>query len=172
MPRIEYRPSGPRSPERKSRPVLIFYRVLLVIALFLVLVILGGSLYALILRPKATANLSPPVSPAVSLSAGDANIFTGLGRLRCPTAEPNPGMVILQAAFPYYPGDRPFSEELVSRLKELRNISVAYFAALSVEELGSKSEAEIKAELLSRYNAILRLGQIEILYFNEYMLIE
>ncbi|WP_010263713.1 flagellar basal body protein FliL [Treponema primitia] len=170
MPRIEYRPSGPRSPERKSRPLLIFYRVLLVIVLFLVLVILGGSLYALILRPKAAA--SPPVSPAAPLSAGDANIFTGLGRLRCPTAAPNPGMVILQAAFPYYPGDRPFSEELVSRLKELRNISIAYFAALSVEELGRKSEAEIKAELLSRYNAILRLGQIEILYFNEYMLIE
>ncbi|MFP3043582.1 flagellar basal body protein FliL [Treponema primitia] len=170
MPRIEYRPSGP--PQRNPRSLVIFYRILLVIVLFLVLVILGGSLYALILRPKSAAVPVPPASPAAPLATGDANIFTGLGRLRCPTADPNPGMVILQAAFPYYPGDRPFSEELVSRLKELRNISVAYFAALSVEELGRKSEAEIKAELLSRYNAILRLGQIEILYFNEYMVIE
>jgi flagellar basal body-associated protein FliL len=80
--------------------------------------------------------------------------------------------VILQAVFPYYPGDRPFSEELVARIRELRNASSAYFADLTVEELAGKSEADVKAELLSRYNAILRLGQIEVLYFNEYMLID
>jgi flagellar basal body-associated protein FliL len=158
---------------------LIFYRAFLILALLLALVILGGTLYALAFRPKpavADPAASPtPVFPsvsAVSAVAGEASIFTGLGRLRCPTAGVNPGMVILHAVFPYYPGDRPFSEELVFRIRELRNISSAYFADLTVEELGGKSEADVKAELLSRYNAILRLGQIEVLYFNEYMLIE
>jgi flagellar basal body-associated protein FliL len=143
----------------------------------MVLVILGGTVYALAIRPKAAPLLSSPPSSAVpDAGISEANIFTGLGRLRCPTAGDmagaDPGMVILQAAFPYYPGDRAFSEELVSRIRELRNISAAYFAALTVEELGCKGEAEIKAELLAKYNGILRLGRIETLYFNEYMVIE
>jgi flagellar basal body-associated protein FliL len=153
---------------------LVFYRALVALALLLVLVILGGTLYALVFRSKPAA-ADPAASPAPvspSAAAAETSIFTGLGRLRCPTAGVNPGTVIFRAVFPYYPGDRPFSEELVSRIRELRNISSAYFADLTVEELGGKSEADVKAELLSRYNAILRLGQIEVLYFNEYMLIE
>jgi flagellar basal body-associated protein FliL len=155
------------------------YRALVVLALLLVLVILGGTFYALVFRPKATAAAGkaaslPPVSsaPSALFEAGlsEASIFTGLGRLRCPTA--GGGMVILQATFPYYPGDRAFSEELASRIRELRNISAAYFAALTIAELGRKGEAEIKAELLARYNGILRLGRIGTLYFNEYMVIE
>jgi flagellar basal body-associated protein FliL len=176
MSRIEYRSFGARPQRKKTSLLLIFYRALLILALLLALVILGGTLYTLVFRSKPAAAdpaASPtPVSPFASAAAGEANIFTGLGRLRCPTAGDNPGMVILQAVFPYYPGDRPFSEELVSRIRELRNISSTYFADLTVEELGGKSEADVKAELLSRYNAILRLGQIEVLYFNEYMLIE
>jgi flagellar basal body-associated protein FliL len=81
-------------------------------------------------------------------------------------------MVILQAAFPYFPGDRPFSEELVSRIRDFRSLTTGYFAALSPEELRSKGEDEVKAELLAQYNALLRLGRITILYFNEFMLID
>jgi flagellar basal body-associated protein FliL len=168
MPRIEYRPS-----RHKLRGLLVLSRILLVLALLLALVILGGTLYALVFR-KAAPPASSPMPPAAPPGISDAKIFTGLGRLRCPTAggTAGAGMVILQAAFPYYPGDRVFLEELVSRIRELRNISIAYFAALTLEGLGRKSEAEIKAELLARYNGILRLGRIETLYFNEYMLIE
>jgi flagellar basal body-associated protein FliL len=156
---------------------LLFYRILLILVLLLVLVILGGTVYALVLRPRAAPSPSTTSSAASETGIADAglseaSIFTGLGRLRCPTAGANPGMVILQTAFPYYPGDRAFSEELVSRIRELREISAAYFAALTVEELCRKSEADIKTELLTRYNGILRLGRIEILYFNEFMLIE
>ncbi|GHV26416.1 hypothetical protein AGMMS4952_06420 [Spirochaetia bacterium] len=161
------------------------YRILVVLALLLILAILGGSIYALATgspggrSPKATASpqasgrAAPSVSPSTtSLAAAEAGIFSGLGRLRCPTAGDKPGMVILQAAFPYYPGDLSFSEELASRIRELRNITIAYFAALTPEELGRKGEADVKAELLARYNGILRLGRIETLYFNEYMVIE
>ncbi|MDR2079850.1 MAG: flagellar basal body protein FliL [Treponema sp.] len=172
MPRLEYRPFRSPPQRKKTSPLLIFYRALLLLALLLALVILGGTLYALVFRPKPADPAAPPTPVSPSVSAGEASIFTGLGRLRCPTAGVNPGMVIFQAVFPYYPGDRPFSEELVSRIREFRNISSAYFAGLTMEELSGKSEADVKAELLSRYNAVLRLGQIEVLYFNEYMLLE
>jgi flagellar basal body-associated protein FliL len=80
--------------------------------------------------------------------------------------------VVLTAVFPYHPGDRPFSEELVSRIREFRNITSGYFAALPVEELRRRGESAVKEELLSRYNAVLRLGKIEVLYFNDFMIIE
>jgi flagellar basal body-associated protein FliL len=169
MPRIEYRPSRPAPPQGLPRFLALLCRVFLILALALVLVIATGTVYALVLRPKSApqpvANPAPPVSP-------DAAVFTGLGRLRCPTAGPKPGLVILQATFPYFPGDRPFSEELVSRLRDFRSLTAAYFAALKAEDLYRKGEDEIKAELLASYNALLRLGQIQTLYFNEYMVIE
>jgi flagellar basal body-associated protein FliL len=144
-------------------------RALLALALTLALVIVGGTVYALAFRPKSAP--APSSGPAPSASP-DAAIFTGLGRLRCPTAEPNAALVILQPSFPYFPGDRPFSEELTLRLRDFRSLTAAYFASLKAEELRRKGEAEVKEDLLAKYNALLRLGRIELLYFNEYMLIE
>jgi flagellar basal body-associated protein FliL len=170
MPRVERRPARPSPPRGIPRALTLLWRVLLALALVLVLVIAAGTVYALALRPSGAPQAPRPVSdPPVS---PDAAVFTGLGRLRCPTAGDKPGLVILQASFPYFPGDRPFSEELVSRLREFRSLTAAYFAAQSPEELRGKDEADVKAELLARYNALLRLGRIRTLYFNEYLLIE
>jgi hypothetical protein len=47
-----------------------------------------------------------------------------------------------------------------------------YFASLTRGDLARLNEAGIKAELLRRYNASLRLGSIGLLYFNEFMIIE
>jgi flagellar basal body-associated protein FliL len=169
MPRIEYRPSRP--PRQIPRFLVLLRRILLVLALGLVLVIAAGTVYALVLRPQS-APATPPASGSAPPASRDAAVFTGLGRLRCPTAGPSPATVILQAAFPYFPEDRPFSEELVSRIRDFRSLTAAYFAALGAEELRAKAEDEVKAELLAQYNALLRLGQIETLYFNEFMLID
>ena len=171
MPRIEYRPSRPSPAQQLPRGLTLLWRVLLLLALTLVLVIAAGTVYALVFRPKSTPASPPAAGPAPRVSP-DAAIFTGLGRLRCPTAGDGPALVILQATFPYFPGDRPFAEELVSRLREFRSLTAAYFAALSPGDLRRKGEDEIKADLLANYNALLRLGQIQTLYFNEYMLIE
>jgi flagellar basal body-associated protein FliL len=171
MPRIEYRPS--RSfPSRKSpRALALLCRVLLALALVLVLVIAAGTVYALAIRPR-NAPAPRPVSGPAQPAPADAAMFTGLGRLRCPTAGPTPGTVILQAAFPYDPDDRPFSEELASRVRDFRSLSTEYFAAFTPEEIRHKGDDEVKADLLAQYNALLRLGRIGTLYFNEYMLID
>jgi flagellar basal body-associated protein FliL len=156
---------------------LILYRILTAAALALLLTILGGTLYALVFRssPAFRALESPAASsPAASSPEGaagaESRIFTGLGRLRVSTA--GSGTLILSVTFPYYPGDRPFSEELASRVRQLREITTGYFASLSPDELRLRDEALIKGELLGRYNAVLRLGQIEVLYFNDYMILE
>jgi flagellar basal body-associated protein FliL len=160
MPRIEYRP-------RHYRFLTLLCRILLVLVLTLALVIAGGTLYALVFRPQSAP--APVPEPQVF---PETAIFTGLGRLRCSTAEPGAALMIVQPSFPYFPGDRPFSEELTLRLRDFRSQTAAYFAGLTAEELRRKGETEVKEDLLARYNALLRLGRIETLYFNEYMLIE
>jgi flagellar basal body-associated protein FliL len=97
--------------------------------------------------------------------------FTGIGRIRISTADPQPGMVILFVSFVYNPGDKLFSEELVLKIKDFREIITDYIGSFSVEELQKQEEENIKLELLRRFNAVLRLGQIETLYFSDFMVI-
>jgi flagellar basal body-associated protein FliL len=103
--------------------------------------------------------------------SGTEQIFTGIGRIRVSTADPQPGMVIIFVLFEYNSGDRPFSEELALRVGEFRNIIREYVGSFSATELQQLSEETIKAELLRRFNQILRLGRIETLYFNDFMIL-
>ncbi|MDR2019374.1 MAG: flagellar basal body protein FliL [Treponema sp.] len=159
-----------RSTETAGRSrARLLCRILAVIALILFLLILGGTLYALFIREKAVSGAAPPPVPA---RTGEDRIFTGIGRVRSVTAGSPPATVILSPVFPYSPGDRPFSEELAARLGELRRITADYFTPYTAEELRDRDEETLKEELRSRYNAVLRLGRIESLYFDDYIIIE
>jgi flagellar basal body-associated protein FliL len=154
------------------RSGMAVYRVLLGTASALALVLLAGTLYALVFRPGRTETPRRTRENGFVQSSVDGGVFTGVGRLRSATAGPQPATVILSVTFPYPPDDRPFTEELASQTANFRNIAHEYFASLSTEELLNKDEASIKAEILRGYNGLLRLGQIETLYFNEYLVIE
>jgi flagellar basal body-associated protein FliL len=156
-----------RRPEWSRAQLL--YRILWLTVLVLFLLILGGTLYALFIREKALPAAAP--SPAAP-PPGEDRIFTGIGRVRSVTAGPRPAAVILSPVFPYSPGDGPFSEELAAKLGELRRITADYFTPYTAEELRDRDEAVLKEDLRFRYNAVLRLGRIESLYFNDYMIIE
>jgi flagellar basal body-associated protein FliL len=159
--------------ERTSPSLLILYRVLMAILLALILVLAGGTVYGLIFRgPSETSGDRSFSSAQGETAAGGEKVFTGMGRLRVPLGGLEPGTVILSIAFPYMEGDRPFSEELASKIKDLKEISTDYFSSLTMEELRETDESILKEELLARYNAVLRLGQIGILYFNDFQIIE
>jgi flagellar basal body-associated protein FliL len=113
-------------------------------------------------------------------SPGSA-VFTGLGRLRIAagasgadtTADtPSRAVVVLSVVFPYPPGDRPFTEELAGKVPLFRRIIRDYFGALSKDELNPLDERKAKDELLRRFNTELQLGKIELLLFNELMILE
>jgi len=65
-----------------------------------------------------------------------------------------------------------FSEELAARTKDLRELTADLFSNLGADELQAGSEEKLKVELLRRYNAILRLGKISVIYFNDYLLVD
>ena len=154
-----------------TAPVLnVIHKFLLALLVCLALVFLGGTVYSLFFRQKPAEFTVP--SPT-------DRIFTGIGRLRLPAAN-NAGtagtgqgpVVILSITFPYEPEDRPFTEELASRVGEFRSITGEYFLSFTAASLAKKSEEEIKKELLDRFNRILRLGKIGTLYFNDYLVLE
>jgi flagellar basal body-associated protein FliL len=167
--------------------LLVMYRVLIGVTLLLGLSLLGGTVYALILRnlsaEPAGKGLSPnqtrkqandALSPQKTLPTEfiEGQTFTGIGQLRVTTTPPQPVTVIFSITFPYFPEDKAFSEELASKAMDFRHIAGEYFSSLSAEELRVLDEGDIKAELLRRYNTILRLGHIELLYFNDFMIID
>jgi flagellar basal body-associated protein FliL len=171
--------------DRPPRGLLFLYRALLALSVLLALVLLGGTLYALVFHDPAAGPLIqspapspdsvrtvPSPSPPPSPSPVEESIFTGIGRVRANTAAPGSAAVILSIAFPYSPGDRAFSEELASRVGDFREIIREYFASSPEEELRLRAEETIKEDLRQRYNALLRLGRIEVLYFNDFMIIE
>jgi hydroxypyruvate isomerase len=94
----------------------------------------------------------------------------GLGRLRIPLA--NSSILILSIAFPYAAGDAAFSEELAVRINDLRAIAGDYFSSLPAGSLHQIDEEAAKQEILRRFNANLRLGQITVIYFSDMMVID
>jgi flagellar basal body-associated protein FliL len=148
--------------------------------LLLILALGGVTVYALVLRnsgDRPLYTLPDRGIPAFSRKGKPESqvmdgMFTGIGRFRVVTADTPPMTIVISIAFPYEPEDRAFAEELDSKVRDFRNITAAYFSAHTAAELRQANESLIKAEMVRQYNAILHLGQIEVLYFHDFMIIE
>ena len=148
--------------ERRPQTSVMVYRVLIVIAIMLALILIVGTIYGLVKQGKTGPG-------SETNAAGGENIFSGIGTMRIPTADPNPETVIIRVAFPYDKNDRPFSEELASQIAWFKTATAQYLGAFTAEELSAADVDIINSELLVRYNSTLRLGQIKELYIEEFM---
>ena len=153
--------------DRAQKKIVLLYRSLLICFAVLGLIIAVGTVYGVCFR----AGVPEPERIDVPRDTGEGQVFTGIGQIRIPTADPQPGMVILFVSFIYYPDDRAFTEELVLRVRNFRDIITDYIGSYQAAELRKLDDESIKTELLRRFNAILRLGQIETVYFSDFMII-
>ena len=154
---------------------LPIYRILVIVILALAAVLIAGTVYGLVRSPDAAPLFrigEQGVQNEPGLGSGELNVFSGLGRLRIPVDGQPPLTIVLSVSFTYPANDRPFTEELASRIGELRSITVDYFASLPRHTLANLDEGAAKEEILKRYNALLRLGNIEALYFGDLMIVE
>ena len=150
-------------------------RILVWIIIAMAFVIICGTIFALLTRPSGSAASQGTGGQSRvdgSTRTATESTFTGIGRIRAQTSGPVPATVVLGVAFPYYPEDKAFSEELASRVAEFRAETLNYFLSYVVDELRMKKEEDIKRDLLQRYNSLLRLGSIQVLYFNDFMIID
>lgn len=167
-----------------SNKPLILHRFLVVIFITVVALLAAGSLFAIIRAPDSAplfrlGRLSQIKDPAVKKSGGgdtansrEVATFSGIGRLRIPASGQPEATVIISISFPYPADDHPFTEELAAHVSDFRSVARGYFSSLPREKIIKLDENAAKTELLKRFNAILRLGKIETLYFTDYNVIE
>ena len=153
-----------RVEERPLQTAVIVYRVLLIIAGVLAFILIAGTIYGFAKRGKSTAVPPPPLE-----AGAEENIFSSLGTMRIPTAGSEPETLVISVAFPYDKNDRPFSEELASRISAFKAATSDYLGAFTAKELAELDTDTVNRELLKRYNSQLRLGQIRELYILEFM---
>jgi flagellar basal body-associated protein FliL len=156
-----------REEKRPPGTMLILYRGLMITAGILALILLAGTIYGLVKKAGAPQT-GDPALPGSGEKGGDS-IFSGLGTMRITTAGAEPETLVISVAFPYDKNDRPFAEELASRISSFKTATTEYLGALSAEEVAALDLETIKRELLSRYNAALYLGQIKELYILDFM---
>ncbi|HCC37385.1 MAG TPA: flagellar basal body protein FliL [Treponema sp.] len=163
-----------------SHKLLTVYRIEFVLLLILVTIILVGSFYAILRpadsKPVLTFGGTDDNAPrGEALRENNAGIFSGINRLRIPLAGQGGsagGTMVLSIAFPYPLDDRPFTEELASKITDFKTIAADYFSSLPADSITNLDEDAAKSEILKRYNEVLRLGKIEALYFSDLMIIE
>jgi flagellar basal body-associated protein FliL len=155
--------------ERPPQGILWLYRILMALVLALVLILLVGTVYGLVKKASGNGRPSTSTGGAEDQAAGEENIFSGIGTIRVSTAGDDPETIIITVAFPYDKGDVAFSEELVSRIQDFKNLTTEYLASFTSEELHQLDTSVVNSELVSRYNAILHLGKIRELYFLDYI---
>jgi len=150
----------------------VLYIVLLSLAGALIALLITGTVYGLVRSPNAGPlfTLGKSGEAAADPRLDDIRVFSGIGRLRIPVA--NSSILILSIAFPYQAGDTAFTEELAGKTGDLKAIATDYFSALPADKLTQIDEEAAKAEILKRYNAALRLGRIEALYFSDMMILD
>jgi flagellar basal body-associated protein FliL len=168
--------------KQASKGLVILYRAALVLLLALALLIIGGSFYAMFRPPESGplfrfggtgaarkgGNTPRESGSAPYGSDGEEEaVFSGIGRLRIPLAGEGISLMLISVAFPYPANDRAFIEELASKISNLKTITIEYFSSLPAGAVANMNEESAKAELLKRYNAILRLGKIKVLYFSD-----
>jgi flagellar basal body-associated protein FliL len=158
----------------KTKTIRTLYIVLLSVAASVVLLLIIGTVVGLARSPH-----SPPLvtfgknkeTPAtLLLESGDIRVFSGIGRLRIPLSDSS--TMILSISFPYMADDTVFTEELAAKIGDFKSIATDYFTSLPKDKITPLDEDAAKAEILSRFNANLRLGRIEALYFSDLMIID
>jgi flagellar basal body-associated protein FliL len=153
-----------------SAPFRLVEKALIVVIVFLVFVITVTTVW--VLGPQGGREDAAERDVVVS-GGGAEQSFTGIRRQRAVLkGEQGGATVIVWVVFPYDAADRAFTEELAGNIGFFRETVSAYFEAMTVSDPRLHDEAVMKEELLSRFNARLRLGKIERLFFSEFLIID
>jgi flagellar basal body-associated protein FliL len=158
----------------KTKTSQYLYIGLLSLAGVLVLLLIIGTIIGVArssgAKPLFRLGKTGAPSARTAASDDDIRVFSGLGRLRIPLS--NSSTLILSIAFPYPAHDTAFTEELAAKTGEFRSLATGYFSALGAGKIVNLDEEAAKQEILTRYNAVLRLGRISTLYFSDMMVID
>ena len=152
-------------------------KILLSILIYLGLIIIITTILAFAQKRTRFNNKLPITKTSVEEINNSEMLesFTGLGRIRLSTKVDSKGKnipLIVTPWFSYPKGDEQFFEELSKKSSIIKSIIIQYFSLYTEKELYAIDETELKQNLLSQINQHLILGQIENIYFSEYIFLK
>lgn len=165
-------------------------KILSVIIIFLLICILGGTIFFFLNKKSNTENQKELIAQgkAVSLMApknNDKISYFDLGFIRILTKseketlnqdiqdEENLGTVLLIRPWITYPAnDTVFFEEISRKKTIICGIFLNYFSQFSKNELLSQTETLIEENLKKEINSHFSLGKTEGIYFTDYIFLE
>ncbi len=147
-------------------------KILVAVAVFLFLMILGTTIAVKAKSPAVPVVKAEPQKPLKDTLYS----YKNLGRIRTATApekDKKAGTtVVLTPLISYTKDDNEFFEELSRKNAMIKSVFVNYFSARTASLLKSKSETQIKTELLSELNEILVLNKIQDIYFEDLIFLD
>ena len=154
-------------------------KILIGIIIFLVVVIISGTVFGLLNKKNNTPEILISQGKAESLMApADTTEVTyfELGTLRISTAgeksEESGTIMVLSPWLAYPAGDTILFEEISRKSGAIKGIFQAYFSARSKNQLLTETEEHIEAVIKDEINADLALGKISDIYFTDYLFLE
>ena len=146
--------------------LLVLGGVIIVVSLFV-------TAWALTAKPERVGSGLRRIDPAPvqieKSSASASGVYEDIGQLRAVTADIPAVTLIVTPYFSYPVQDKAFFEEIVQKKRRIRSLVLNYFALYTKDELLQIGEPRVKQDLIDKINAELTLGNITVLYFNEYL---
>lgn len=96
--------------------------------------------------------------------------FNDWGRLRTITKDKIP--VVISPVIEYEKDNKPLHEEFCQKESKIKSIVTNYFNNKTKEQLLQMNEQTIKAQITRQLNQELSMGNINALYFEEYILLD
>lgn len=150
-----------------------FQKILLCICAAIIVATIFITAWAFTSTPERVGSGLRRVDPTpvrAEKKAGDGySVYSEIGRLRAVTADIPAVPIVITPFFTYPTDDVEFFEELAQKKRQIRSIILEYFAQRSKDELIRYGENQVKNDLITLINNELALGQISVLYFNEYI---
>lgn len=118
------------------------------------------------------------ISPLQKKANTKSSTYSEIGQIRAVTkaeenSETGTGIpVVVTPVLSYPEGDSVFFEELSGKRLVIKDIFRVYFSSRTRAELISKTEDQIKKEILEEINSELNLGKILDIFFNDYIFLQ
>ena len=100
---------------------------------------------------------------------GNTEVFTELGTIRTGTLDEPSIPIVIKPYFSYPADDTQYYEELCRKTRKMQLLITNYFADFTKSQLLENGEQKVKSDLLQLINDELVLGQIQALYFEQYI---
>jgi len=151
-------------------------RILLLFSIFACALVLFGTAVAFIsgnAHPGGNLRRADPNPQVLQKKVvNDATVFSDIGTMRCSTADNPPVPLVITPYFRYAGSDSAFYEELVQKTRKIRLLISSYMLKHTKTQLLGAGEQKLKADLLELINKELVLGNIDTLYFSDYIFLE